>query len=225
MVTVEEPIVSTSGCTLIGQGAEARVWEGMYLGQASILKQRFSKKYRHSTLDAKLTVGRLKQEVRSMLRARKVGVLTPVVQHVDHEASTIYMQKVIGRSIKDVLHEGSLEAEGLKLLMAEVGRILAKIHDGGLVHGDLTTSNMMIRTHDGALVLIDFGLSYNSSVPEDKGVDLYVLERAFTSAHSTQGNLMDMVLESYRHHSSQWSATFNKFAEVRMRGRKRAMLG
>ncbi len=36
-------------------------------------------------------------------------------------------------------------------------------------------------------VIIDFGLSTTSTVAEDKGVDLYVLERAFISAHSKQG--------------------------------------
>lgn len=39
-------------------------------------------------------------------------------------------------------------------------------------------------------VLIDFGLSYNSVIPEDKGVDLYVLERAFASAHAEEGAAM-----------------------------------
>ena len=40
-------------------------------------------------------------------------------------------------------------------------------------------------------VLIDFGLSYNNTLAEDKAVDLYVLERAFTSAHSALGNLVN----------------------------------
>ena len=37
-------------------------------------------------------------------------------------------------------------------------------------------------------MLLDFGLSTSSSLPEDKGVDLYVLERAFKSAHSADGD-------------------------------------
>ena len=31
--------------------------------------------------------------------------------------------------------------------------------------------------------MIDFGLSFQEGVAEDKGVDLYVLERAFLSTH------------------------------------------
>ena len=61
---------------------------------------------------------------------------------------------------------------------------MARLHDGGLVHGDLTTSNMILRDADGVLVLIDFGLAANATLAEDKAVDLYVLERAITSAHS-----------------------------------------
>lgn len=62
-------------------------------------------------------------------------------------------------------------------------------------------------------MLIDFGLSYNSKLPEDKGVDLYVLERALTSAHSHLDGLFDAIMAAYKKHSRQWSATFNRFAE------------
>jgi len=74
-------------------------------------------------------------------------------------------------------------------------------------------------------VVIDFGLAFNSTVPEDKAVDLYVLERAFTSAHSDKPHLFQEVLEAYRQKTRQWIPTMKKFAEVRMRGRKRSMVG
>ena len=38
-----------------------RVWEGTYLDVPAVIKQRFSKKYRHASLDTKLTQSRLKQ--------------------------------------------------------------------------------------------------------------------------------------------------------------------
>ncbi|XP_058741914.1 nuclear pore complex protein GP210-like [Vicia villosa] len=74
------------------------------------------------------------------------------------------------------------------------------LHDGGLVHGDLT-------------------------LPEDKAVDLYVLERALVSMHSSCGNIIDRILAAYRKSSKQWSSTMNKLADVRQRGRKRTMVG
>lgn len=215
------PTIDISGGILIAQGAEARVFEVSFLGRQSIAKQRFKKKYRHPTLDAKLTSSRLKQEARGMVKARKLGALAPVVYCVEQEAATIYMERIAGSSVKDAILSGDLSEEGMAALMKQIGEAVAVLHDGKLVHGDLTTSNMLIREADGALVLIDFGLSFSSAIAEDKGVDLYVLERAFTSAHSK----FDKVLSAYKAKSKLWNPTLNKFAEVRMRGRKRAMVG
>ncbi|MEW5307650.1 MAG: hypothetical protein WDW38_011384 [Sanguina aurantia] len=220
-----EPIINLANCKLISQGAEARVWETIFLGRPTVVKQRFTKMYRHPVLDAKLTVTRLKGEVRSLMRARKLGVLTPVLYYVEHEANCIYMEQVQGVSIKQQLSDSSLSEEDVRGLMFKVGAVVASMHDGGLIHGDLTTSNLMVRTSDKAVVVIDFGLSVNSTLPEEKGVDLYVMERAMGSAHSEHKGLFDQVLDSYKKHSKQWSATCNRFAEVRMRGRKRTMLG
>lgn len=225
MPELAEPLVGTSEFSLVSQGAEARVWQGQFLGKPVIMKQRFSKQYRHPVLDTKLTVGRLNQEVRSMLRARKSGVLTPCIFYVEHEAATIYMERIEGQTVRDILLSSTLSTAETNELLQKIGQVLATLHDGGLIHGDLTTSNMLVRKADAAVVLIDFGLSFNSTIPEDKGVDLYVLERAFTSAHSKQTDMFDILMTAYKKHSRQWSAVFNKFAEVRMRGRKRAMVG
>eukprot|EP00891_Asterochloris_glomerata_P003059 jgi/Astpho2/3059/Aster-03363 len=250
---LEAPIHGLENCKLVSQGAEARVFETQFLGRPTIIKQRFSKQYRHPTLDAKLTTSRLKQvckehhvllavataspqpaspsaacllqEVRSILRARKIGVACPVVYYVEQEAATIYMEQIQGRSVKALISEGKITEAELKATLAGIGQAVAVLHDGGLVHGDLTTSNMLVREADSAVVLIDFGLSFNSTVAEDKGVDLYVLERAFTSAHSKSGDLFSTILDSYKQHSKGWNSTFNKYAEVRLRGRKRAMVG
>ena len=101
------------------------------------------------------------------------------------------------------------------------------MHSVNVVHGDLTTSNMMLRRANPAkrrakgdhaatpqgvadaistlsldiskdsLVLIDFGLASVSSLSEDKAVDLYVLERAFASTHPSSEHLFRRILESY----------------------------
>lgn len=78
--------------------------------------------------------------------------------------------------------------------MSSIGAVLAQLHLTTIIHGDLTTSNMMVRlktaTSDGQpasaayeIVLIDFGLSSTAQFPEHYAVDLYVLERAFASTH------------------------------------------
>ena len=107
--------------------------------------------------------------------------------------------------------------------MALIGSEIAKMHLADIIHGDLTTSNMILRhpsaqnTPNTSLVwlllyfdelqndlimscikvLIDFGLAYNSNLVEDKAVDLYVLERAFASTHPESEPLFASVLEAY----------------------------
>ncbi|KAK9139951.1 hypothetical protein Scep_009632 [Stephania cephalantha] len=84
---------------------------------------------------------------------------------------------------------------------------------------------MLIQTVTSKLVLIDFGLSFTSSLPEDKAVDLYVLERALLSMHFSRGNVMGKILAAYKKSSKRWSSTLNELAQVRQRGRKRTMVG
>lgn len=215
---------------LIKQGAEARVFESSFVGKRSIVKERFSKKYRHPSLDAKLTLKRLNAEARCMTKARRLGVYTPVLYSVDIVLHTLTFEYVEGPSVKDIflefgLRNGGVVEEHMDDIAMQIGHAIGKLHDGGLIHGDLTTSNMLIRAATNQLVVIDFGLSFTSTLPEDKAVDLYVLERALLSMHSSCGNVMDRILAAYRKSSKQWSSTLNKLAQVRQRGRKRTMVG
>ncbi|KAG0467769.1 hypothetical protein HPP92_017097 [Vanilla planifolia] len=213
---------------LLKQGAEARVFESVFVGRKSIVKERFSKKYRHPSVDSKLTFKRLNAEARCMTKARKLGVPTPVLYAIDPLLHTLTFEFVEGQAVKDILIDFGLHGineELMDAIAAQIGDVIGKLHDGGLVHGDLTTSNMIIRKGTNQLVLIDFGLSFTSTIPEDKAVDLYVLERALLSMHSSCGNVMDRILSSYRKSSKQWSSTLNKLAQVRLRGRKRTMVG
>ncbi|KAL6505149.1 hypothetical protein OROGR_024966 [Orobanche gracilis] len=177
---------------LIKQGAEARVFESTFIGKRSIIKERFSKKYRHPSLDSKLTLRRLNAEARCMTKARKLGVLTPVLYAVDPLMHALTFEFVEGSAVKDIfldLGSKGIVDEQLDDIATQIGDAIAKLHDGGLIHGDLTTSNMLIRSGISQLVLIDFGLSFTSTLPEDKAVDLYVLERALLSMHSSCGNV------------------------------------
>jgi TP53 regulating kinase-like protein len=123
--------------------------------------------------------------------------------------------------------------------MGLIGTEIAKMHMADIIHGDLTTSNMMLRHTSSPyispsgqispateLVLIDFGLAYNSNIIEDKAVDLYVLERAFSSTHPDSEPLFTSVLNAYQHKvGKEWSAVGKRLDDVRLRGRKRSMVG
>lgn len=257
------------------------------------MKQRFSKRYRHPTLDARLTQQRARAEARAVARARRLGVRCPALYHVDVESSTIVMERLRGRPLREVLRELQRKAveeatrtakaptgtgtttatvtptvapavvveaatfpstaPRVHSLMRSVGEVVARLHDGGMIHGDLTTLNLFVmddeddggdvkldddddtKKDDGdekqqqpkppVIAVIDFGLSSHSTLPEDRGVDLYVLERALGAAHADAGPLFEPVEASYRQHSRGWAAALARFREVRLRGRKRSMVG
>ncbi|KAJ1672971.1 serine/threonine-protein kinase bud32, partial [Spiromyces aspiralis] len=201
---------------LIKQGAEAKIYKIDFYGRPAIVKERFPKTYRHPTLDTKLSQRRIVQEARCLHRCRLRGIDAPTVYFIDLEKRMLYEEYVEGATVRDALlkattlchHQQQQEAavdgnhsggkrpdssgsQAVKHggLMRKIGESLAKMHDSDIIHGDLTTSNMIIRDTSGSLVLIDFGLGYYSNLAEDKAVDLYVLERAFFSTHPNSEEL------------------------------------
>jgi TP53 regulating kinase-like protein len=219
------------GWELLSQGAEAKVWGLVLAGRPAVAKERAPKAYRHTELDAKLTPRRVLGEARCLLKCRRAGLDTPALLLVDLARHRLYMERIDGGTLKERLRAlhlthaanalgdpgtgsgvpGAYGAEGLVLARA-VGSAIAKLHNADVAHGDLTTSNFMLRNHPtspaaaesatsapapasggGGVVLIDFGLAYAVTAHEDKAVDLYVLERAFLSTHAHAQPLLDEV--------------------------------
>ena len=213
---------------LLKQGAEAKVYLGKFEDKDAIIKERFPKSYRVPALDKKLTKTRMAQEARSMARSQRNGVKVPAVYHLDQERRLIFME-YISNSILMKDHIKSLnvasDSDALVEIMQLIGNVLGKLHDANLIHGDLTTSNMLIETTSKEITVIDFGLSFVSASAEDKGVDLYVLERAFLSTHPATEKLFQVLLDGYADTSKNSEAVLKKLDEVRMRGRKRTMVG
>ncbi|KAI8054257.1 kinase-like domain-containing protein [Syncephalis plumigaleata] len=213
---------------LIYQGAEARVYSMPFLGRTAVAKERFSKAYRHPILDHKLTSRRVVQEARLLQRCRRAGVNAPAVYYVDQKNSTIYMEYIDTITIRDHLNTTSPNKDEVSSLARIIGQQLAKMHAADVVHGDLTTSNMMLSKKEPLkIVMIDFGLSYTSTLAEDKAVDLYVLERAFLSTHPNSEAMFQEILDAYKttSHRNHAQQVMHKLEEVRLRGRKRSMLG
>lgn len=217
--------------SLIKQGAEARVYKTEFYNKKTIVKERFSKSYRHPSLDEKLTHRRTNQEVRSILRCRKAGICTPAVYFVDYTTHCIYMEEVQNSvTVRDRVNNlletpGEESQKSLQILAEKIGSSLADMHNVDCIHGDLTTSNILLKAGFDNIILIDFGLSFISALTEDKGVDLYVLERAFLSTHPNTEKLFQVILESYRKKANKADEIIKKLDEVRLRGRKRTMVG
>ncbi len=217
---------------LISQGAEARVYKIVYNGKPAIRKERFPKLYRHPDLEAKLTRQRFNQEVRCSAKAQKLGLLTPTVLHADDQTHSIIMEFVDGEPLRRYfcdIHEKQDDPtyEHRLQVCANLGRALAVLHNACITHGDLTTSNVMRRTLDEKIVLIDFGLAKSNASIEDKAVDIYVLERAFLSTHPGSEILFNEVYKYYLEglKDADRDRVNSQFRKVQARGRKRTMVG
>jgi len=236
---------------LITQGAEALLYQSTYLlpSLPCALKYRPSKPYRHPILDARLTKHRILSEARVLAKCRREGVPVPAVYALDEKEGWLMVEWIEGEVVRVRINEWLGEKKGDELegsqseelvhLLARVGTAVGKMHAAGIVHGDLTTSNLMLRPYstyisngasestvlDGEVVLIDFGLASQSTADEDRAVDLYVLERAFGSTHPRADAMFKEVLEAYGKSYKGGSVVLKKLEDVRMRGRKRSMLG
>ncbi|NXN22838.1 PRPK protein, partial [Nycticryphes semicollaris] len=230
-VVTEVPPPPLPGLQLVRQGAEACVYRGVFLGRATVAKLRIPKRYRHPALEERLSRRRMAQEARSLLRCRRAGISAPVVYFVDYVTNSIYLEDIVDSvtvqdHISSVQQNGN-DTGGLLILAEKMGELLARMHDEDLIHGDLTTSNILLRppTEKLDLVLIDFGLSFISGLPEDKGVDLYVLEKAFLSTHPDTEAMFKTLLKAYAAASKKSGPVIKRLDEVRLRGRKRSMIG
>jgi len=223
------------GYKLVKQGAEARLHQGTYLGKPTIVKERFVKNYRHKHLDDVLTKERIKAESRAIVRCKAVGLHTPTIFLVDFERRMIFMEYFeYSITLKDFIENSSLDI--LIELALIIGSTLGTMHEANIIHGDLTSSNILLvnklnkmefsNLDDLKLVLIDFGLAHVDSSAEDKGVDLYVLERALVSTHEVADKIFPKIIEGYKkQNKSNFKIIFAKYEEVRARGRKRTMVG
>ncbi|KAG8183939.1 hypothetical protein JTE90_006864 [Oedothorax gibbosus] len=224
---------------LFNQGSEARVYKGTFLGKPSILKERFVKTYRHTDLDKTLTAERMKAEVRALNKCFDIGVKCPAVYFADLSCRYIILQEItdcvmVKEYLEFVMEKDGSDSINKQTVLAEkIGEGIAKMHANELVHGDLTTSNLLIQAEDlndigkdFEVYFIDFGLSKRDVTLEDLAVDLYVLERAISSSHPNSDDFYALILKQYlKWVGDRSTVIFNKLEEVKLRGRKRSMLG
>ncbi|CZT22640.1 related to Serine/threonine-protein kinase BUD32 [Ramularia collo-cygni] len=242
---------SPSPFTLIIQGAESLLYHTTSPNNPTepcALKIRPSKLWRHPLLDKRLTKQRILAESRVLVKLSQSLTTgqtrqlfsVPAVLGMDWENGWLALEWIEGRTVKAVIRgrrdgrEEDNEEEGLKSMMRRIGIAVATLHSLGIVHGDLTTSNLMLRGNnvddggfEGEVVVIDFGLSGQSVQEEERAVDLYVLERAFGSTHPREEGLFGVVLEGYLEGAGgKWGrGVLRRLEDVRMRGRKKSMIG
>jgi len=117
---------------IIAQGAEAIIiQEG-----DNIIKDRVIKTYRHPELDKKIRKQRTSRETKLLERASKI-INSPKPEEADN-INQIKMPLIQGKKLSE-----NLEKLDWKSICKQIGNSIAKLHDNNIIHGDLTTSNMI----------------------------------------------------------------------------------
>ncbi|NOQ56315.1 MAG: Kae1-associated serine/threonine protein kinase [Nanohaloarchaea archaeon] len=192
---------------LINLGAEAKI----SLDEGVITKDRIPKGYREDALDVKIRKARTKKEAKLLARAKAAGVMVPKVMGT--RDFSIQMEFVDGVRVKDILDKANM-----KKICSDIGRSVAKLHGASIIHGDLTTSNMIL--FSGKVHLIDFGLGQVSDKVEDKATDLHLLEEAIESTHyMISSDALKIIFESYLKGCKDGKDVMKRLSAIRLRGR------
>ena len=199
----------------MAMGAEAVIEPTEFLGRAAVIKTRPPKGYRLPELDIHIRSTRTRSEARIMHEARSAGVRTPCIYDLDLKQCSITMERVDGSPVKEYLDPHPDEADDV---CAEIGSTIARLHNAGICHGDLTTSNM-VREPSGRICLIDMSMGKTRAELEDIGVDLRLLERTFSSAHVDLPEAFEKLMSSYYGNVPNPKAVMKKLEDIRNRGR------
>lgn len=197
---------------IIFQGAEAVI----LLDEGEIIKKRIKKSYRIAELDERIRKLRTRSETKLLDKASKV-IPVPKVKKTNEEDKEIIMDFIYGKKLSDNL-DNFPEEKQLKIF-EQIGKQIALLHDSDIIHGDLTTSNMILNEKDGKIYFVDFGLGFFSHKVEDKAVDLHLLKQALEAKHFKHSeNLFEEVVKGYEE-SKDSKLVFERFKKVERRGR------
>lgn len=189
---------------LIAKGAESNIIKSSYMGKNAVIKARIPKSYRIKEIDDKIRKSRCKLEAKLLSDAKRAGVRTPILYDVDLSEKSILMEEIDGVMLKDVIDED---------LSFKVGEKISKLHSADIIHGDITSSNIMLQGDD--LVFLDFGLGRYSDLDEDKAVDLLVLKKSLQSIDYKKAiSYFKAVLNGYSN-----SKVIDNITDIERRGR------
>lgn len=172
---------SKTDLELFHRGAEADLFLFMGDPWKTVVKRRIKKDYRNKDLDERIRRERTLSEVGVLHDAKSAGVKVPSIIRVEPDTDTFWMTHVEGTVARDCLDEMSPRIA--KRLFKHLGATIGSLHAHSIVHGDLTTSNIVV-SPSGEPFLVDFGMARRSSDPEDMGVDLHLLRRSVAASHN-----------------------------------------
>ena len=200
---------------LIAQGAEAK----LFRDRDTVIKERISKGYRLPTLDKSLRQFRTRREAKILGRLEEMKFPAPRGLDFCDKRMSITMDFVPGETLRSALLNPNNKDEFI-LLAEEMGKGVGLLHTHNIVHGDLTTANVIQNSADSHLTFIDFGLAKFSDKVEDKAVDLHLLDRNLESSHYLlYPAIFEKVLEAYVSEYADSKLVLERLEKVAGRGR------
>lgn len=203
---------------LLYKGAEADIIEGKWQGTAAVYKVRKPLPYRLPILDDAIRRSRTIHEAQMIHSARSAGVRTPHLYAVDVPNCTLIMEYIRGERISDLMP--TFDIDEIRSLFSRIGRDIGSLHNASIMHGDLTTANVVRDGH--GLVFIDFGLAIRTSRTEDFAVDLRLIKETLGGAYpDVSAVALDSLFEGYEEvvGDSKASATLKQLRSIERRGR------
>ena len=192
---------------ILHRGAEAILYEE----NGKLIKERISKGYRIKEVDDKIRKLRTRSETKLLEKSSNIINVPMVVDSSDKEMR-IEMEYIKGKLLKDILD--NLNRNEREKICKEVGKQIKVIHDNNIIHGDLTTSNMILLNEK--VYFIDFGLGFISDKVEHKAVDIHLLKQALESRHHQHfQESFNAIMNAY----SPNKEFVNRFNKVESRGR------
>lgn len=185
---------------ILKKGAEAdiyledfkKIFGFDFFDEKVIIKKRVKKSYRIQEIDENIRGFRTIKEAKIINKAKLSGVYSPALYYVDLNDKKIVMEYVRGMRLKEYFSSKGLDRD----IALKIGKSVGALHKVGIIHGDLTTSNMIL--NEGNVYFIDFGLSEESEEIEKQGIDIHLLRQALESTHfDISEDLFKIILEGY----------------------------
>ncbi|MHC1610612.1 MAG: Kae1-associated kinase Bud32 [Candidatus Methanospirareceae archaeon] len=170
-----------------------------------VYKRRIEKRYRVKEMDERIRRERTRSEAKLISEARRNGVPTPII--FDINEYILVMERIEGNLAREVINEDISE---------RIGEYVGILHKNGIIHGDLTTSNIIVGDH---IYFIDFGLSFIESSTEARGVDVHVFFQSLKGTHESYGQLKESFIKGYKRTFPEAAQVLKRAEEIERRGR------
>lgn len=178
----------------LGSGGMAIVYRGRDLRtRRAVALKTLRLEYRRDPA----TRARFRREARLMAFLTHPNVARVYDLYEDDDAPWAVLELVPGRSLKELVHDdGPFSVDATALMLDQMADALDHLHGRGLVHLDVKPQNL-IRTPDGTVKLIDFGLAQHAGTPQEMIGGTAFGTAAYLSPEQAMGEPVETATDVY----------------------------